>query len=414
MLSFNAPKKQNKPQVLLYCLSIFSLLCILLFIRVKQQNYQNKNCFTKHYKYFRDRIPPMKVFLYNLSLPFQTKVSKIQYINAIPAQLAHTTVFEYIAYKNIMNYPFRTLNGRDADLFFVPLFGALFNGHKDEGDIDEVILPQLKTYGNFFERYGGVDHAFIQMLFSQENIPITVEKQRHLASMITLGDLNFNYSRDFMRESWRNINFPLTSNIPQNDDVNGSEKRPISAFFIGQIELSGFDDVAAPIRRGMALEMKTLPHSMVINAKRYDPLHSVYSYNFSRMMVNSDFCCVPHGDGPTTKRLFDTFRTLCIPIVLSDEIMFPFEDLFVDYSDIVIQIPAFEPNFIPLVMSLPTKKKKVEMRENMLRISHLLEQDFNYDVQPGDLMWGWLWIHYFKLCVVAASKRRDLIKSIYL
>ena len=410
----NIQKNKYFYQCFLYFLSIFFLFFILITIRFKQFNLTEKNCFTKHYNYFQHRIPPMKIFLYNLSLPFQTKVSKIQYINAIPAKLAHTTVFEYIAYKNIMSYPFRTLHGKDADLFFVPLFGALFNGHKDKGDIDEVIIPQLKQYGNFFERYGGVDHAFIQMLFSQENIPITVEKQRHLASMITLGDLNFNYSRNYMRESWRNINFPLTSNIPQNEDINCSEKRPISAFFIGQIELSGFDDVAAPIRRGMALEMKTLPHSIVINAKRYDPLHSVYSYNFSRMMVNSDFCCVPHGDGPTTKRLFDTFRTLCIPIVLSDEIMFPFEDLFVDYTNIVIQIPAFEPNLIPLVMSLPTKKKKAQMRENMLKISHLLEQDFDYDVHPGNLMWGWLWIHYFKLCVVAASKRRKLLKSIYL
>ena len=410
----NVSKNKKIFSAFSYLISVVILFCFFVYIRLSQPEFTQKNCFTKHYIYFKDRIPPMKVFLYNLSLPLQSKVSKTQYINAIPAKLAHTTVFEYIAYRNIMNYPFRTVHPNDADLFFVPLFGALFNGHKEEGDIDEVITPQLKLHGNYFERYGGVDHAFIQMLFSQENIPITVEKQRHLASMITLGDLNFNYSRDNMRESWRNINFPLTSNIPQNEDVNATEKRPISAFFIGQIELSGFDEVAAPIRRGMALEMKSIPHSIVINAKRYDPFHSVYSYNFSRMMVNSEFCCAPHGDGPTTKRLFDTFRTLCIPIVLSDEIKFPFEDLFVDYSHIVIQIPAFEPHLIPLVMSLPTNAKKIEMRENMLKISHLLEQDFNYDIRPGSLMWGWLWIHYFKLCVVAASKRRNLLQSAYL
>lgn len=410
--------KQPPSKVIIEAFGFFASILVvsgcLFFIRFQQVRVQTKNVFTKHYQYFAEKLPPLKIFAYNLTLPLQEKVGAQQYITAIKQGLAHTTVFEYIAYRSLLNYKLRVSDPEKADLFYVPLFGALYNGHREEGDIDKVVLPQLRDAGDYFDRFGGVDHAFIHMLFSQNNIPITLEKQKTLASMITLSDLDYNYSLNNVRESWRNINFPLTSNIPQYTDIFSDDQRKISAFFIGQIELSGFDEVAAPIRRGMASHMREIPHSVVINARRYDPVHSVYNYNFSRMMMNSEFCCVPHGDGPTTKRLFDTFRTLCIPVVLSDEIRFPFESLFVDYSTLIIQIPAFRPDKISIAMSLPSKEMKAEMRKNMVRISRLLEQRFDYNIEYGDLMWGWLWVHYFKLTTVAASKRRELLQSVYL
>ncbi|EAY07987.1 Exostosin family protein [Trichomonas vaginalis G3] len=352
--------------------------------------------------------------MHNLTLPMQELLLHNQYLKGIKQGLAHTTIFEYIAFKSLERYEFRVKDPEEADLFYVPLFAALFNGLKDYANIDTIIIPQLRAFGKYFDRYGGVDYAFIQMLFSQDNIPITVHQQKTLASMITLGDLNYNYSKYQMRESWRNVNFPLTSNIAQQFEIKPESSRHISTFFIGQINLTDFDTVAAPIREGMANVMRVIPHSIVIDARRYDPITGVYSYNFSRMMSNSKFCCVPHGDGPTTKRLFDTFRTLCIPIVLSDEIKFPFEDLFINYPEILIQIPAFEPDRIPIAMSIPSTKRKLSMKKNMIRVSHLLEQKFDYNIEKGNLMWGWLWVHYFKLSTVAASKRRTLLQSRYL
>lgn len=385
-----------------------------LYARQFQVETELGSCFTKHYNYFVSKMPPLKIYLYNLSLPYQIKIAHHQYVQAIPGNLAHTTVFEYIVPKTIEYYKHRVYDPEDADLFYVPLYGAIFNQHREIGDIDKIILPQLREAGPYFDRSDGIDHAWTQMLFSHNNIPITPYHQHHLPSMITLGDLDYNYTVTNSRESLRNSNFPLTSNINQVDIIDSDNTRPITAFFIGQIELSGFDEQATPIRRGMAEEMHRIPHAVIINAKRYDPIHSVYNYNFSRMMLSSEYCIVPHGDGPTTKRLFDTFRTLCIPIVLSDQIRFPFENLFIDYSKVVIQIPAFHPEDIGVAMSLPNKKRRIELRANMLRLSDILAQKFTFKPESGDLMWAWLWVHYFKLATVAASKRRTLLASPYL
>ena len=397
-----------------YIASVFIAITLLFFIRRQQNIPKTKKVLTKHYEYFHNKFPPLKVFIYNITFPLQEEIAKLQYVKAIRQGLAHTTVFEYIALHSFMHYKYIVDDPEKADLFFIPLYGALYNGHREEADIDKIIIPLLQDYGDYFDRYNGVDHAIIQMLFSQKNIPVTLEQQKSFPGMFTLGDLDYNYSVYNVRESWRNINFPLTSNIPQFLEPYSDKQRKISTFFIGQIELTGFDEVAAPIRRGMATNMRDIPHSVVINARRYDPVHSVYNYNFSRMMLNSEYCCVPHGDGPTTKRLFDTFRTLCIPIVLSDEIRFPFEELFIDYSVILMQIPAFHPEMISITMSLPTYEQKIQFRENMIKISKLLEQRFDYNIENGDLMWGWLWVHYYKLATVAAVKRRDLLHNIYL
>lgn len=401
-------------EMISYWVSFFAIIIGCFLIRLHLIEHENKSCLTKHYDFFSDKIPPLKVYMHNLSLPMQEYIKQNQYLKGIELGLAHTTIFEYIAFKSLETYEHRTFDPEEADLFYVPLFGALFNGLREYADIDTVIIPQLRAMGKYFDRYNGIDHAFIQMLFSQNNIPITLEQQMKLPSMLTLGDINYNYSKDKIRESWRNINFPLTSNIPQLFDIRSESNRHISTFFIGQIDLSGFDVIAQPIRQGMASVMRDIPHSIVIDARRYDPISGVYNYNFSRMMLNSKFCCVPHGDGPTTKRLFDTFRTLCIPIVLSDEIRFPFEGLFVNYSNILIQVPALKPQQIPLAMSLPNRERRMNMRKNMVRISKLLEQRFDYKIEKGDLMWGWLWVHYYKLATVAASKRRELLQSRYL
>jgi hypothetical protein len=145
---------------------------------------------------------------------------------------------------------------------------------------------------------------------------------------------------------------------------------------------------ATPIRNAMANTLRTIPHSLILVAQRYSPVNNIDQYNFSKFLVHSDFCTVPYGDSPSAKRLFDTFRTLCIPIILSDKIRFPFENLFIDYSKLVLQIPVKKPHFVELAMGAATIKRKHGIRENMILIKSLLEQKFDRKIHKGWLEWG--------------------------
>ena len=52
-------------------------------------------------------------------------------------------------------------------------------------------------------------------------------------------------------------------------------------------------------------------------------------------MHTSKFCLHPAGDTPSACRLFDAIVSLCIPVIISDNIELPFEDV-IDYKKVAI------------------------------------------------------------------------------
>ncbi|KAK6114751.1 hypothetical protein DH2020_007020 [Rehmannia glutinosa] len=65
-------------------------------------------------------------------------------------------------------------------------------------------------------------------------------------------------------------------------------------------------------------------------------------------MRTSEFCLHPAGDTPTSCRLFDAIQSLCIPVIVSDDIELPFEGM-VDYSEFSVFVAvsdALRPNWL--------------------------------------------------------------------
>lgn len=57
-------------------------------------------------------------------------------------------------------------------------------------------------------------------------------------------------------------------------------------------------------------------------------------------MHASKFCLHPAGDTPSACRLFDAIVSLCIPVIVSDYIELPFEDV-IDYRKIAIFFDSY-------------------------------------------------------------------------
>ena len=55
-------------------------------------------------------------------------------------------------------------------------------------------------------------------------------------------------------------------------------------------------------------------------------------------MRTSKFCLHPAGDTPSACRLFDAIASICVPVVVSDDIELPFEDEL-DYTRFSIFVP---------------------------------------------------------------------------
>ncbi|KAL9245510.1 hypothetical protein vseg_019154 [Gypsophila vaccaria] len=99
-------------------------------------------------------------------------------------------------------------------------------------------------------------------------------------------------------------------------------------------------------------------------------------------MRTSEFCLHPAGDTPTSCRLFDAIQSLCIPVIVSDQIELPFEGM-IDYSDFSVFVSvndALQPKTLVTHLRSISKKKKEEFRKNMARVQPMFVYDNGY---PG-------------------------------
>ncbi|CAI9102977.1 OLC1v1001380C3 [Oldenlandia corymbosa var. corymbosa] len=101
-------------------------------------------------------------------------------------------------------------------------------------------------------------------------------------------------------------------------------------------------------------------------------------------MRTSEFCLHPAGDTPTSCRLFDAIQSLCIPVVVSDEIELPFEGI-VDYSEFAVFVAvndALTPNWLVNHLKSFSDEQKNKLRRKMAEIQPVFDYDNGY---PGGI-----------------------------
>lgn len=103
-----------------------------------------------------------------------------------------------------------------------------------------------------------------------------------------------------------------------------------------------------------------------------------------RGMRSSEFCLHPAGDTPTSCRLFDAIQSLCIPVIVSDNIELPFEGM-VDYSEFSVFVAvrdALTPNWLLGHLRSFSKEKRDKFRRKMAEIQPIFEYENNH---PGGI-----------------------------
>uniref|UniRef100_A0A1D1Y8A1 Putative glucuronosyltransferase Os01g0926600 n=2 Tax=Anthurium amnicola TaxID=1678845 RepID=A0A1D1Y8A1_9ARAE len=94
-------------------------------------------------------------------------------------------------------------------------------------------------------------------------------------------------------------------------------------------------------------------------------------------MRSSDFCLHPAGDTPTSCRLFDAILSLCIPVIVSDNIELPFEGI-IDYSEFSVFVSvnnSLQQNWLVNHLRSTSKEQKSRFRTNMARVQSVFEYD---------------------------------------
>lgn len=97
-------------------------------------------------------------------------------------------------------------------------------------------------------------------------------------------------------------------------------------------------------------------------------------------MHTSKFCLNPAGDTPSACRLFDSVVSLCVPVIVSDSIELPFEDV-IDYSKIAVffdSVSAVKPGFLVSKLRRISKQRILEYQREMKEVSIMYECSFSF------------------------------------
>lgn len=101
-------------------------------------------------------------------------------------------------------------------------------------------------------------------------------------------------------------------------------------------------------------------------------------------MRSSEFCLHPAGDTPTSCRLFDAIQSLCIPVIVSDNIELPFEGMvdYFEFSVFVALRDALTPNWLVRHLRSFSGEQKDKFRHRMAEIHPIFVYENNH---PGGI-----------------------------
>ncbi|XP_050367245.1 probable arabinosyltransferase ARAD1 [Argentina anserina] len=298
----------------------------------------------------------------------------------------------------------RVLDPDDADLFFVPFFsslslivntnrqaagsGELPAAYSDEEN--QVALVEWLEAQEYWKRNSGRDHVIMA------SDPNALYKVLDSVKNAVLLVCDFGRLKPDQGSLVKDVIVPYSHRInTYNGDIS-VENRNTLLFFMG----NRFRKEGGKIR--------DLLFQLLENEEDVIVKHGTQSRESRRAathgMHTSKFCLNPAGDTPSACRLFDSIVSLCVPVVISDSIELPFEDV-IDYRKIAIFVEsntALKPGFLVSMLREITSERILEYQKQLNEVKHY----FQYGVPNGSVKEIWRQVAQ-KLPFIKLSINRD-------
>ncbi|KAL7603111.1 hypothetical protein Lser_V15G18375 [Lactuca serriola] len=272
-------------------------------------------------------------------------------------------------------------NSSQADIIFVPFFSSLsYNRHSkiqgnEQNSTNDILQERLVEYlkgRDEWKRFGGKDH----LIMAHHPNSMLIARWKLGSAMFVLADFG-RYSNEIANVD-KDVIAPY-KHVVRTIDAKKSpsfEERPTLVYFQGAI----YRKDGGVIRQELYYLMKD-----------EKDVHFTFGSAIgggvrtaSTGMSSSKFCLNIAGDTPSSNRLFDAIVSHCVPVIISDEIELPFEDIL-DYSKFSIFVPASEAckkGYLLKLLRGVKKEKWTEMWENLKQIAPHFE--YEYPSKPGD------------------------------
>ncbi|KAL3637029.1 hypothetical protein CASFOL_019328 [Castilleja foliolosa] len=274
----------------------------------------------------------------------------------------------------------RVRNPSDADVIFVPFFASIsYNRYskklkpnqKSPNDLLQEKLVEFVTARDEWKRSGGKDHVIV----AHHPNSLLYARMKLWPALFILADFG-RYPKSVANVE-KDVIAPYRHLIPNYvDDNAGFDGRPILLYFQGAI----YRKDGGLIRQELFYMLKDEKdvHFSFGNIQG-DGINKA-----SQGMQTSKFCLNIAGDTPSSNRLFDAIASHCVPVIISDEIELPFEDVL-DYSEFCVFVrssDAVKENFLINFIRGISKDEWTRMWERLKEVERFYE--YRYPSEEND------------------------------
>lgn len=268
----------------------------------------------------------------------------------------------------------RVHNSSEADVIFVPFFSSVcfnrfsrLNPHKKSNRNKELQQQLVKylTSQPEWKRSGGIDHVIV----AHHPNSLLDARMQLWPAMFILSD--FGRYQPSIANIDKDVIAPYKHIIKSYvNDSSGFDSRPILLFFQGAIYRKDGGFVRQEIFYLLKNE-KDVHFAFGSVQKQGVP-------SATKGMQSSKFCLNIAGDTPSSNRLFDAIASHCVPVIISDEIELPFEDVL-DYSEFCIFVrtsDALKENFLINFIRSVTKDEWTQKWKKLREVEHFFEYQY--------------------------------------
>lgn len=275
----------------------------------------------------------------------------------------------------------RVHDSSQADVIFVPFFSSLsYNRHsklrgEEKVSLNKMLQDRLIQFlmgQKEWKRAGGKDHLIVA-----HHPNSLVDARKKLGSaMLVLAD--FGRYPPELANIKKDIIAPykhVVGTIPRAKSAS-YEKRTTLVYFQGAI----YRKDGGAIRQELFYLLKDEKDVHFT----FGSIGGNGINQASQGMALSKFCLNIAGDTPSSNRLFDAIVSHCVPVIISDEIELPFEDVM-DYSDFSVFVRASDAVKKGYLLNLLRSIKRDEWNKMWERLKDITRHfEYQYPSKPGD------------------------------